>query len=205
MWTATFIRRHIFSLPEGTPFTTRDFLTFGLRAAVDQTLYRLVKSGTIQRLARGLFVRDPDNRKRFSDFEIASLKASAFGRKLARNEFGAKQECAVRVDEEESAFWINGRSSSFHIDGRVMQLKECCQRKMKLCEGKSGQRMKDLWRMGKQVVTRVEISHALRDFRRTDRLKLTRITTWMPAWLSDFFILPDYWPGPAVIQDGLCE
>jgi hypothetical protein len=196
MWTATFIRRHIFSLPEGVPFTTRDCLIYGLRAAVDQTLYRLVKDGIIRRLARGLFVRDPNNKKRFSNFRIASLKANAFGHTLARDDFTEAVQWGATANENVTSFWINSRTSSFRSDGLVIRLNECCERKMNLCEGKSGHRMKDLWRMGKQQVTRADISHALRGFLRTDTLERINITRWMPSWLSDFFVLPDYWPGP---------
>jgi len=79
MWTASDIRRHIFGLPARQPFSTRDCLVYGKRSAVDQELYRLVKNGEIRRLARGLFVRD--QKIEFSVFEIANLKAQAFGRK----------------------------------------------------------------------------------------------------------------------------
>jgi hypothetical protein len=196
MWTATFIRRHIFGLPEGTPFSTRDCLVYGLRTAVDQTLYRLVKDGTIRRLARGLFVRDPDNRNRFSDFEIATLRANAFGRKLARHEHNVLGQYGAKAKErEKTGFWIDSRSTSFRIDGRVIHLNECSERKMRLFDSKCGQRMKELWQMGKEQVTRAVISQALIDFLSTDRLELTRNARWMPAWLSDFFVVPDRWPG----------
>jgi hypothetical protein len=199
MWTATFIRRHIFGLPEGKPFTTRDCLVYGVRSAVDQTLYRLVKNGTIRRLARGLFVRDSAKKIRFSDFEIASLKANAFGRALVRHEAVMPGHREAPLEEGvETTFWTDGQSTSFRIDGRVIRLNGCSQRKIRLGESKVGQRMKALWRMGKEEVTRAVIARALCDFLTTDRLELTKNTRWMPAWLSDFFIVPDRWPGPVV-------
>lgn len=48
---ATQIRR----LPAGSVFTPKDLLLHGNRAAVDQALHRLCKSGKIRRVARGLY------------------------------------------------------------------------------------------------------------------------------------------------------
>lgn len=39
----------------GTVFTPKDFLDLGSRAAVDQSLSRMVKDGTIRRLGRGVY------------------------------------------------------------------------------------------------------------------------------------------------------
>jgi hypothetical protein len=181
MWTATFIRRHIFSLPADQPFTTRDCLIYGVRAAVDQTLYRLVKKGTIRRLARGIFVRD--ERKYFSVFEIASIKAEAFGRKILKHDGAA------------ALFIINSRSTSFRSGGKVIALQERSQRKMRLGDGKVGQAMQALWQIGEGEVNRSVIQRATDHFRSTDRVEVTTSIRWLPAWLSDFFIKPDHWPG----------
>ena len=55
MYTSAHIRRYIFSLTDNAIFSTREFLNFGKRAAIDKCLSRLVKRGEIIRLARGLF------------------------------------------------------------------------------------------------------------------------------------------------------
>ncbi|MBI4533459.1 MAG: type IV toxin-antitoxin system AbiEi family antitoxin domain-containing protein, partial [Candidatus Melainabacteria bacterium] len=57
MFTSSFIKRHIYRLPLDKIFSTRDFLIYGSRTAVDQTLAKLVKKGMIIRLARGVFVK----------------------------------------------------------------------------------------------------------------------------------------------------
>ncbi len=75
MYTATFIRRHIFQLPAGQLFATRHLLAYGSRAAVDQALYRLVRSGVIVRLARGVFVRQEAGAGLPSALQVAAVKA----------------------------------------------------------------------------------------------------------------------------------
>ena len=49
------IKKRIIRKGRGAVFTPSDFLTLGTRAAVDQTLSRLVKDGTIRRLTQGVY------------------------------------------------------------------------------------------------------------------------------------------------------
>jgi hypothetical protein len=55
--TAELIRQRIEAMPIGEPFTPTALLECGTRASVDQTLSRLVKAGSIERVTRGVFVR----------------------------------------------------------------------------------------------------------------------------------------------------
>ena len=52
---ASAIRLRIIRKGRGSVFTPSDFLTLGSRAAVDKTLSRLVKDGTIRRLTQGVY------------------------------------------------------------------------------------------------------------------------------------------------------
>jgi len=52
---ASAIKKRIIRKGRGAVFTPSDFLTLGSRAAVDQTLSRLVKDGTIRRLTQGVY------------------------------------------------------------------------------------------------------------------------------------------------------
>src|SRR5215472_2800695 len=130
MWTAACIRKHIFSLPLDKPFTTRDCLIYGVRAAVDQTLYRLVKNGTIRRLARGIFVRD--ERKYFSAYKIAKLRAEAFGRKIMRHDFVIPDEFTRNHTIIEPKLFVNSDTTQICIDGKKIKLRGVSQRKMRL-------------------------------------------------------------------------
>jgi len=195
MWTATFIRKHIFNLPVDQPFTTRECLIYGMRAAVDQVLCRLVRNGTIRRLARGIFVRD--EKKYFSVFEIANIRAQAFGHKIMRHDFVIPSE---RYSQEppiiEPKLFINSYSSQLCVDGKPIRLRGTVHRKMRLDEGKVGQALKALWALGKERVTKETVILATSGFRRTERQEIIHYIKWLPAWLSNFFIKPDHWPFP---------
>jgi hypothetical protein len=181
------IRVHILRLAEGKPFTTRSVLSYGNRPAVDQVLSRFVKDGFIRRLARGIFVRDQANRISFSTWDIASLKAGSFQRKLAKHakttfkEIFEKDYC-----ERQTIFSINGSTSKFKMGETIIHLKETSQRKAALSETVIGQRMKALWDAGKNNVTDAMIRQAL-IFQRGGAARnwLRANFGLLPAWLTD--------------------
>ena len=47
------ITENINSLPTGVPFTSSQFLKYGSRNSIDQTIVRLVKRGEITRITQG--------------------------------------------------------------------------------------------------------------------------------------------------------
>ncbi|MCG3152143.1 MAG: hypothetical protein GEEBNDBF_01431 [bacterium] len=53
----TTIGSRIAAIPPGQPFASRELLPTGSRAAVDQALCRLVKSGKLRRITPGVYVR----------------------------------------------------------------------------------------------------------------------------------------------------
>jgi hypothetical protein len=194
MSAVNFIRRFVFSLPEGETFTTRDCLAYGFRAAVDRALSRLVKNGTIRRLARGVFARDPDGLRHYSDFQIARLKAEAFGRKIAKHPSMIAKELGISDEDNlEPVFSSDGPTTKFRAGDKVIHLKRSSARKMRLSNSKSGQAARALWHLGKRAVDAAVIMQAVLKFDRNDRLELKRNIRWMPAWLFDSFSFPRRW------------
>ncbi|WP_353620549.1 DUF6088 family protein [Pseudomonas sp. MWU13-3659] len=57
MSVAESIASHIKYLPKGKPFTIDRFIEAGSRASVDKALSRLVQAGTLERVARGVYMR----------------------------------------------------------------------------------------------------------------------------------------------------
>ncbi len=85
------IRQHIQRLGRTEPFTTKEFLSYGTRSAIDQTLSRLVKSGFICRLAPGVFARELS--KEFTPLEIRTAKLkSKIVKALAKFETQASEQ-----------------------------------------------------------------------------------------------------------------
>jgi hypothetical protein len=191
MDTISNIRRQIFKAPKDHIFTTREFLAFGMRAAVDQALYRLVKRGLLKRIARGVFIKDgsPDP----SIEQIAKIKARAFGKTIIKHCGIIAHELKVlTMDNPEAAFATSGRSTSFRVGSLKVNFKQISPRKMKLGDRTCGQALRALWYLGKNLCQPETIMKATRYFTRLDRQQVKVLAPFMPAWLTDN--LGCYWP-----------
>jgi Family of unknown function (DUF6088) len=182
------IRRFVAFWPEGKIFTTRDCLRFGLRGAVDRALTRCVNAGIIFRLARGVFVKDTTGKKKYSNFDIAKAKAEAFGRRIVQRPKALVDPYRneARKKEEETLFYIDGRSSSFRIGNSTVQLKQTAKRKMHLADTKAGQAARFLWNLGRWSVDLAAYQEGLALLNRLDKEEFRNNVRWMPAWLSNY-------------------
>jgi hypothetical protein len=200
MSATSFIRKMIYGLPEGGTFTTRDCLGYGARAAVDQALSRCVKNGLIRRLARGVFVKDPDQECTFTPIEIATLKAKSFGHTITKHASTIAFELGLKVgDSTEPTFATDGQSSSFRMGDLRIHLKGTAPRKLRLHQGKAEKTLRALWHMGKKEVDPYVIERAAMYFLRSDREEMLDLMRWIPGWLCDSFKFTRPWRPVATI------
>lgn len=186
------IRRHILRLGTGKPFTTRDLLNYGTRAAVDQATSRLVKDGEIMRLARGVFFAPALGRQKvFTAFEIARIKAESFGKRIITYAGRAAERLGLTYESERKLiFSINGSSSSFKFGEAIIHFRKTSARKMHLADGKAGLVIRSLWHLGKLACTRQMISKACQSLDRQGRFEIKQRAAFMPYWLSNIFMRP---------------
>jgi hypothetical protein len=181
------IRRFVQFWPDETIFTTRDCLAFGMRAAVDKALARLVYRQEIIRLARGVFVKARNCRKAFSDWEIANAKSKAFGRTLIESPLVIAERLSPEVGNRVSAveFCTEGHSSHFQIGERTIYFKKTGQRKLQLAKCKAGEAARALWNIGSSRADIFAYEKAVAQFNRLDKIEFCLNIRWMPAWLGD--------------------
>lgn len=178
------VRRHIFQSRPGDLLTTREFLSFGTRSAVDKALQRCVKRGIIARLARGVFTREPVMTMPTA-LEIATVKAKAFAKRVVRHAADLLTQInLVEHAKDDANFYINGRSSSFAYNNKRIYLTEICQRKIHLDESKAGQAIRAWWYLGKDVCNSWHVATAISGrFNRLELADLRDSGPWMPSWL----------------------
>ncbi|HEY9756089.1 MAG TPA: hypothetical protein V6C97_13060 [Oculatellaceae cyanobacterium] len=178
---------HIERLNPKAMFTTRDVLQYGSRGAVDTCLYRLVKAGTIRRLARGVFIRDRNARPRTE--EIANVKAMTFGKRIHKPATAILQELRIisSNNPNQSHFVVTGHSSTFESYRGPIILTGIAQRKAKLCETKVGHKLYALWQFKDYKNFDRAIAITSRNLNRQDREELRRCSSLMPAWLHELF------------------
>ena len=194
MNTAELIRRRIAEIPLGEPFTPAMFLEFGTRAAIDQTLSRLVKAGTVSRLTRGVFLRPKENR--FvgrvlpEPRKVAEIIAKASGRQIQVNGAEAARQFGFSTQmPTQAVFMTSGPTKKFRIGKLPVTLKHTSPRKLALAHRQAGVALSALWYLGKAQVT-PEVIEAIRSqlpANEFEALKAARAS--MPAWMANAFYL----------------
>ena len=176
---------HIMDLEPTCLFTTREVLKYGTRGAVDQCLYRMVKSGFIVRLARGVFVRDPRNNPTVA--QIVEVKMAAYGKvvlKHATTILNAVGKTNSRTGRER-IFAVSGHSSSFETWKGTATLTGVSARKAKLCQTPAGELAYALWSAGEGKKTTSIIGKVVARFDRAKREALKQASALMPGWLHN--------------------
>jgi hypothetical protein len=188
MDTSTFIRRHILRLPNGMIFSTREMLNYGKRSAVDQCLYRLVKTGRIVRLAWGLFIKENPGTALPSTLIVATEKAKAFGRRILSDAADAAKLLGLTTfGNSRLTYAIQGYSSSFKYGKTTIHFKGICARKMALGDDLVGLAIKALWQFGKERCDQHAIAKATAQFNRPERMQFHQSCHLMPAWMTNIF------------------
>jgi hypothetical protein len=183
------LKRHLRGLKPGTLFTSRDCLPFGSRAAIDQALYRLVKTGYIVRYARGVFARPSVDEPAPTIEEIAIKKANSFGRHLAAHGSTLVQEVGLEKRAKDLfIFSTNSSSSTFKCRDITVHLRKTCFRKMSLQKLPVGKAIGALWHLGKQKCKMEQVAFAVTQFPQRHKTLMREAACWVPAWLSRFFL-----------------
>jgi hypothetical protein len=207
MWTSNSIKRMIFHyLPLNKLFTTRQLLIYGTRSAVDQCLSTLVKEGRIIRLARGVFVREGSRIETISVYDIAKIKAEAFGKQIAL--WNSQFVVGPGKKRDETTFAVSGSSSSFKFGETTIHLKKTSGRKLILGDTAAGKALRTIWDLGRAIAESGTMSFNTSQMLRTDKEEIRLSIGWLPNWMGKVLLrhhLPKiaYYNFPKIAQPPL--
>lgn len=188
--TAELIRQRIHSMPLGEPFTPTALLAYGTRASVDQTLSRLIKTKSIERVARGVFVRPEISRfagKVMPEpLKLAETVARTTGAVVQVHgaEAARRLELSTQVPVQ-SVFLTSGPSKRIRMGEMEIRLQHVCQRKLALAGRPAGLALAAMWHFGKTAVTPALVEKIRRKLGESEFEVLKSATASMPAWMSD--------------------
>ncbi|MDP3508729.1 MAG: DUF6088 family protein [Candidatus Melainabacteria bacterium] len=178
------ILKFISSLPSGAWFATRQVLNLGTREAIDQCLYRLVKSGYLTRIAWGLFTLRT-NEQNFEPHSVAMFKAEVFQKKVAIHGLDiARKIGLVAAAQDRQLFSVYGVSSAFQSVKREISLKSCSPRKVALGDSPIGEIISALWFVGEKNCDNSAVTRALGTLTHEDVRELAQSAHRMPGWLT---------------------
>lgn len=188
--TAERIREAIQTIPLGEPFTSARFLGFGTRAAVDHALSRFTKTGVIQRVARGIFVK-PRTSKYVGSLlpgpkAIAEAVALQTGARVQMN--GAEAALELRLSTQAPVtpvYYTSGPTRRFRVGATEITLKHVTSRKLALAGTPAGTALTALWYLGKSQVTESIIEQVRQRLPSKEFEALKSATSSMPAWMAD--------------------
>ena len=182
----------IYGMKRGWVFTTTHFLDLGSRAAVAKTLERLAGSGTIRRLARGLYdypekhpvLGDlPANYERIAQALAGrdSLKIQPSGA-YAANLLGLTEQVPARI-----VFLTDGANRTVQVKNQQIVLKRTTPKNMATAAHVSGLVIQALRYLGKNHVDDKTIGILKKKLTGNDKRQLIRDLRYAPAWIGTIF------------------
>ena len=172
----------------GSVFTPKQFLDIGSRAAVDQTLSRLVRRGVLQRIGRGLY-HYPKRSPRLGDLAPApDAVARAYARKTgstlqvsgaqAANALGLSTQVPARA-----TVVTDGATRQLRVGSQVVFLRRAAPRRLAGAGTPWGTALQALAYLGKGGVDTKVIQRLRRALSPSDRRALGRHAGVAPDWM----------------------
>lgn len=176
----------------GWVFTTAHFVDLGSRMAVAKALERLATSGTIRRLARGLYDYPqkhavlgelPANYERIAQALAGrdSLKIQPSGA-YAANLLGLTEQVPARI-----IFLTDGANRTVQVKNQQIILKRTTPKNMAAAGQISGLVIQALRYLGKDHVNDKIIGILKNRLTKEDKRKLTADLRYAPAWIQTIF------------------
>lgn len=176
----------------GAVFVPTDFLDLGSRQAVDTTLHRLVRKGTIRRLARGIY-DFPEKHPIIGELQPSPEKIAEalLGRDCTRIQpTGAYAANILGLSEQVPAkivFLTDGPSRTVKIGATTIQLRRTTPKNMAMAGRLSGLLVQALRELGKDNITAERIEHLTRVIPVDKRQEILKDIRLAPEWMHYIF------------------
>lgn len=171
----------------GGVFTPRDLLQFGSRAAVDQALSRLARTGRIQRLARGLYQLPLEHpvvgQVPAAPRQVAEALARSSGAVLqpsgaeAANRLGLTTQVPGRA-----VFWTSGSTRRRRVGGTEVVLKQGRPGRLAGAGTPAGTVVQALRYLGPDNLTDEVIATVREKLKPAERRSLREVWKLAPGW-----------------------
>ena len=177
--------------PADTVFYAGQFLDLDTRTAVDQALSRLLETGAVRRLARGLYHRP----RRHPVLGEITPSVEAVAKALARRDrvrlqpFGGYAANLLRLSEQVPArvvFLTDGKPRKVHFGRQIIELRRASPRMMAAAGRTSGLVIAGLRFIGKANVSSERVAHLRKLLSPKDRRQLIEDILLAPAWMHPY-------------------
>lgn len=186
------ILKRIRSGGRGAVFTPKDFLDLGSRYATDQVFSRLVRSGDIQRLSRGLYFYPRVNAKLGIPLtpdvdQIAQAVGRRTGSRMipsgaaAANIFGLSTQVPAKI-----VYLSDGRSRRIRIGKKMeLEIRHVAPKELPLGSPTSAMVFQALRHLGQPAVDTHVVARLRAAIRTRDKKTLLRDARYTTDWIAD--------------------
>ena len=182
----------ITTLGHSAVFVPTDFLSLGSRQTVDIVLHRLVRKGTIRRLARGIYDFPKEHPKlgtlQPSPEKIAEALVDRDCTRIqptgayAANILGLSEQVPAKV-----VFLTDGPSRTVKIGSTTIQLRRTTPKNMAMAGRLSGLLVQAFRELGKENITPERLKHLKRTIPLNARKELLKDIRFAPEWMHSIF------------------
>ena len=176
----------------GAVVVPADFLEIGSREAVDVALHRLVRQGTVRRLARGVY----DYPERHPVLGDLAPSAEVVARALAGRDHSRLQPAGafaanmLGLSEQVPAklvFLTDGLTRTVKIGPTTIQLRRTTPKNMAVAGRLSGLLIQAFRELGQEHVTPGRLEHLIRTIPIEKRRNLLKDLRLAPTWMQPIF------------------
>jgi len=186
------IKKFIVSIPEGEPFSASSLRSFACTDNIRQILNRLVKSGEIKRITRGVFLKPKfistlgEQLPLASD--IARVLAESTGETIAVHGSEAARQLQLTTQVPmRPIFYTSGNTRTLKFANRTVKLQHVNPSKLIAPGTTGGLIISALMYLGKENVTTETISAIKMHVSFEEFQQVTMMVEHMPAWVADLF------------------
>lgn len=179
-------------MQKGQPFSRVIFAQVGSRAAVDKALSRLVQSGCLERVARGVYMRPKvstytGRRVRPSPLSIMSVITKANGETIQIHGAEAVRRLGLSTQMQVvPTFYTSGATRDIKVGNAVVRLRHASSDRLQHAGTKVGMVLSALHYLGKEGLSTQVVSKITNAISGEELLKLRacRMPSWMRSALA---------------------
>jgi len=185
--TTSAILKRIRAKHRGFVFTPKEFAHLGTRAAVDQTLSRLQRSGQIRRLTRGVY----EFPKIHPKIGLLSPSPEAVAKAIAKTTASritvspAKAANLLGLSTQvpvQNVFWTEGPSRTIRIGKQTVSLKHVAPSKMIGAGTEAGIVVQAVRSLGKEGIREISLHSLAKRLPSSVKRAVQRLVPAAPAW-----------------------
>ncbi|UST68622.1 DUF6088 family protein [Pseudomonas moraviensis] len=181
------ISHRIRHMPKGKPFSRAVFAKIGSRASVDKALSRMVLSGLLERVARGVYMRPKESeytgkKVRANPIEVMEAVARARGEIIQVHGVEAARRLGLSTQMQIlPTYYTSGSTREIKIGNAVVRLRHASRQRLQHAGTQVGVALTALLYLGKRGVTELTISQIANSLSAEEYKKL--MACKMPDWM----------------------